>query len=120
MSAAVAVNHLFAGCAVADLAATRVFYEALFGREADLVPNATELCWRLGDAGDVAWLYVIVDPARAGGGITTVLIDDLDGFVAECARRGVAPVEIRAEGEGARKARFLDPDGNELGFAQVG
>ncbi|WP_272474091.1 VOC family protein [Baekduia alba] len=105
---------------MADLAAARVFYEALFGREADLVPNDTELCWRLGDAGDVAWLCVVVDPVRAGGAISTVLIDDLDAWVAECAARGVAPVEIRREGDAGRKARFVDPDGNELGFAQVG
>jgi catechol 2,3-dioxygenase-like lactoylglutathione lyase family enzyme len=118
MCAAV-VNHLFAGCAVADLAAARVFYEAVFGREADLVPNDSELCWRLDDGG-LCWFYVVVDPGRAGGGISTVLVDDLDGLVAAWAARGVEPVEIRQEGPDARKARLLDPDGNELGFAQVG
>jgi catechol 2,3-dioxygenase-like lactoylglutathione lyase family enzyme len=110
-------THLFAGCAVADLAAARVFYEALFGREADLVPNDTELCWKLTDA---LWVYAVVDAARAGGGIVTVLVDDLDALVAACAARGVAPVEVRPEGPNGRKARFLDPDGNEVAFAQVG
>jgi len=112
-----AVTHLFAGCAVADLATARAFYERLFDREPDLVPNDAEACWRLGED---TWVYVAVDHARAGGGISTVLVDDLDALVAGWAARGIAPVEIRREGPGARKARVLDPDGNELGFAQVG
>jgi catechol 2,3-dioxygenase-like lactoylglutathione lyase family enzyme len=112
-----AATHLFAGCAVADLAAARAFYERLFGREPDLVPNATEACWQLGED---TWVYVVVDAERAGGGISTILVDDLDAVVTDWATRGIAPVEIRAEGPDARKARVLDPDGNELGFAQVG
>jgi catechol 2,3-dioxygenase-like lactoylglutathione lyase family enzyme len=112
-----AATHLFAGCAVADLAAARVFYEGVFGREADLVPNDRELCWNLGGG---LWVYAIAGRGKAGGGIVTVLVDDLDAVVADCAARGVAPVEIRPEGPSGRKARFLDPDGNELAFAQVG
>jgi hypothetical protein len=65
-------------------------------------------------------MYVIVDAARAGGGISTVLVDDLDALLTGWATRGIAPAEIRAEGDADRKARFVDPDGNELGFAQVG
>jgi catechol 2,3-dioxygenase-like lactoylglutathione lyase family enzyme len=110
-------TNLFAGCAVADLAAARAFYARLFGREPDLVPNATEACWQLGEG---MWVYVIVDAARAGGAINTILVDDLDALVADWASRAIAPDEIRQEGDAARKARVLDPDGNELGFAQVG
>jgi predicted enzyme related to lactoylglutathione lyase len=109
-------THLFAGCAVADLAAARVFYEAVFGRAADLVPNDRELCWDLGGG---RWVYAIAHEAKAGGAIVTVLVDDLDEVVAACAARGVAPAEVRPEGPSGRKARFLDPDGNELAFAQV-
>jgi predicted enzyme related to lactoylglutathione lyase len=110
-----AVTHLFAGCAVADLAAAQAFYERLFDRPPDLIPNATEACWQLGES---SWVYVIVDLERAGGGVNTVLVDDLDVLVAGWAARGIeAPV--RPEGDGARKATVIDPDGNELGFAQV-
>jgi hypothetical protein len=112
-----AVNHLFAGCVVADLAAARPFYERLFGREADLVPHAEEACWKLDDD---KWIVVLQDPGRAGGAVHTALVDDLDGLIEEWAARGLVPDDVRDEGPGARKARIYDPDGNELGFAQVG
>lgn len=108
---------LFAGCAVTDLAAARAFYDAVFGRGPDLVPNADEACWRLTDE---AWVYVIVDPARAGGGVGTVLVDDLDARLADWASRGIVPAEVEDYGNGTRKAVLHDPDGNELGFGQVG
>ena len=117
MAADLGVTHLFAGCAVADIATARAFYERLFGREPDLVPNDREACWQVGED---TWVYAVVDLARAGGGISTILVADLDALVADWATRGIAPVEVRAEGPDARKARVLDPDGNELGFAQVG
>jgi hypothetical protein len=110
-------THLFAGCAVSDVGTARLFYERLFGREPDLVPHAGEACWELAEG---KWVYFVLDAERAGGGISTILVDDLDALVADWATRGIAPVEIRAEGPDARKARVLDPDGNELGFAQVG
>ena len=109
--------QLFAGCAVADLAAARAFYEELLGRGPDLVPNADEACWRLTDE---AWLYVIVDPPRAGGGVLTVLVDDLDARLADWASRGIVPREVEDYGNGTRKATIIDPAGNELGFGQVG
>jgi hypothetical protein len=111
-----AVNHLFAGCAVADLAAARAFYERLLDRAPDMLPNEREACWQLTDD---AWLYVIVDAQRAGGGVNTVLVDDLDARVAGWAARGLAPTKMEEYGNGTRKATILDPDGNELGFGQV-
>jgi catechol 2,3-dioxygenase-like lactoylglutathione lyase family enzyme len=111
-----AVTHLFAGCAVADLRAARAFYERLFGREPDLIPNATEACWELSEG---KWVYFILDEDRAGRGIHTILVDDLDALIAEWATRGIGPDEVRSEGPRGRKARVFDPDGNELGFAQV-
>jgi catechol 2,3-dioxygenase-like lactoylglutathione lyase family enzyme len=112
-----AATHLFAGCVVTDVATARPFYERLFGREPDLVPHAGEACWDLGRG---MWVYYVVDAERAGGGVVTVLVDDLDALLAEWATRGVAPREVRLEGPDARKAYIYDPDGNELGFGQVG
>jgi catechol 2,3-dioxygenase-like lactoylglutathione lyase family enzyme len=114
---AAAATHLFAGCAVSDAEAARPFYERLFGREPDLVPHAGEACWDLGGG---LWVYFVVDAQRAGGGVLTVLVDDLDALIADWATRGIAPDDVRAEGPDARKARLHDPDGNELGFGQVG
>jgi predicted enzyme related to lactoylglutathione lyase len=111
------VTNLFAGCAVADLAVARPFYEALFGRPADMVPHAGEVCWQVREG---SWVYVVEDPPRAGGGLVTVLVADLDALVSEWAARGVVPDVVEAVGDAGRKARIADPDGNELGFAQVG
>jgi hypothetical protein len=111
-----AVTNLFAGCAIADVGAARAFYERLFGREPDLIPNASEACWRLGEG---MWVYFVLDVDRAGRGIHTILVDDLDALVADWASRAISPDEIRQEGPAGRKARVFDPDGNELGFAQV-
>lgn len=115
MSAADEVTHLFAGCAVADLAAALPFYEALFGRGADLEPHDGERCWRLSES---CWVVVVVDPPRAGGGCSTVLVADLDRWLREWSARGVAVDSVESVG-GGRKAVVIDPDGNSLGFAQV-
>jgi predicted enzyme related to lactoylglutathione lyase len=102
---------------VADLATALAFYERLLDRAPDMRPNEREACWQLGDE---AWLYVIVDPARAGGAVNTVLVDDLDARLAAWAQRGIVPAEVEEYASGTRKAVLLDPDGNELGFGQVG
>jgi predicted enzyme related to lactoylglutathione lyase len=115
MARASEVQHLFAGCAVADLAAALPFYEALFGRAADLEPHDGERCWRLSES---CWVVVLVDAARAGGGNSTVLVADLDWWLAEWASRGVEVASVEPVG-GGRKAIVIDPDGNSLGFAQV-
>jgi predicted enzyme related to lactoylglutathione lyase len=109
------VDHLFAGCAVADLAAALPFYEALFGRAADLEPHDGERCWRLSAS---CWVVVVVDAARAGGANNTVLVADLDWWLAAWAQRGVHVDSLEPVG-GGRKAIVIDPDGNSLGFAQV-
>jgi predicted enzyme related to lactoylglutathione lyase len=113
-----AATHLFAGCAVADLAAALPFYEAVFGRPADLEPHDGERCWRLEGSGGGLWINVLVDAARAGGSNNTVLVADLDWWLAGWSARGVAVASIEAVG-GGRKATLVDPDGNALGFAQV-
>ena len=115
MSAAFEVHHLFAGCAVADLAAALPFYEALFGRKADLAPHDGERCWRLSES---CWVVVVVDRERAGGGCSTALVSDLDAWLSGRSERGVPVSSLEPVG-GGRKATVIDPDGNSLGFAQV-
>ena len=80
------VHHLFAGCAVADLAAALPFYEAVFGREPDLAPHDGERCWRVSES---CWVVVVVDAARAGGGNSTMLVADLEWWLREWRARGV-------------------------------
>ena len=57
----VTVEVLFASVPVADLREAVPWYEQLFGREADLVPNENEVMWRMTPSG---WLYVVEDAER--------------------------------------------------------
>ena len=95
-----------------DYAAACAWYERLLGRPPDMLPHAREAVWRLTDE---ASLYVVADPGRAGGGLVTVAVDDLNAQLAAFAERGVE-ARIETLGNGMRKAVVADPDGNELGF----
>jgi hypothetical protein len=112
----VAVEYVFAGVATADIAAARDWYERLFGRPPDLLPNNREACWQLAGAG---WMYVVEDPERAGRGLLTLLVDDLDGLVAGLVERGIEPGPIVPEGGAGRKSVVTDPEGSTIAFAQV-
>ena len=78
---------LFASVPVADLQAAMPWYEQLFGRVADIVPNENEVMWCVAGNG---WLYVIEDPKRAGRTVVTISVNDLDQFVAELTARGLS------------------------------
>ena len=101
-----AVQHVFAGIPVADYASARDWYERLFGRPPDLVPNETEAAWQLSET---AWVYVVADADRAGDALLTVLVDDLEAQVSELADR--APGLYR-------KAEIRDADGNTIAFGE--
>ena len=85
------VEVAFTGVPVSELATGRAFFERLFGRPADVVVNADEVMWRLADP---AWLYVVVDPARAGHALEAFSVDDLDATLAELAGRGISADSI--------------------------
>jgi catechol 2,3-dioxygenase-like lactoylglutathione lyase family enzyme len=106
---------LFAGIPVSDFAAALPWYERLLGSPA-FFPHDTEAVWELAEN---RYLFIVARPERAGGGIPTVMLDDLDGRVAEIAERGLEPERHEDYGNGARKAIYRDPDGNEIGFGGV-
>jgi len=107
---------LFASVPVADLYAAMGWYEQLFGRAADLVPNENEVMWCVAGNG---WLYVIGDPERAGRTVVTTSVSDLDQFVADLASRGIRAGPIEAVGDAGRKANVVDADGNVISWIQV-
>ena len=104
--------ELFAGLRVRDLAAARPWYERLLGEPA-FFPNDVEVVWTLAET---RHLYVEQDPARAGNGLVTVFVGDLDARLAAIAVRGLEPAERETYASGVRKAIFRDADGNEVGF----
>lgn len=112
-----AVNHIFAGIAVADLDAALAWYERLFGRGPDMVPNEREAVWWLAQAGSI---YVVADGTRAGRALLTLIVDDLDAEVGELAGRGLPTGAIETIAEQHRKLVITDPEGNRITLAQVG
>ncbi len=112
-----AVNVLFAGIAVADLDGAIQWYERLLGAPPDMRPNETERCWKLTDE---SWIYVVADRERAGTGLATVMVDDLDERVAAIRQRGIEVGEIESINDQTRKIEIVDPEGNRIGFGQAG
>jgi hypothetical protein len=104
--------HLFAGLRVCDLEAARPWYGQLLG-EPTFFPHATEAVRTLAEDRS---LYVVQHPAGAGKSEVTVFVDDLDIRIASIAARGLEPDEQHTYSNGARKAVYRDPDGNEVGF----
>ncbi len=109
------VTHVFLGIPVVDRADAIDWYTRLIGHPPDMLPNEREAAWQLAGAG---WLYVLVDPPRAGSSLNTLLVDDLDGFLAGLAERRIDAGPVETIGEGVRQAIVTDPDGNRLKIAQ--
>ena len=107
---------LFAGVPVSNFAAALGWYEALFGRPADIHVKDDEDMWRVADA---AWVYVVQDPARAGHALVTISVSDLDVAVRTLEGRGITAAPIEQVGDAGRKASVTDPDGNLIALAQV-
>jgi predicted enzyme related to lactoylglutathione lyase len=108
-------THVFAGVAVADFPGAAAWYERLLGRPPDLVPNWNEVAWQITETG---WIYVVGDSTRAGKGLVTLLVHDLDDRIAEFAERGLAPLRIDTLPNLVRKATITDPEGNRITLGQ--
>jgi catechol 2,3-dioxygenase-like lactoylglutathione lyase family enzyme len=103
--------HLFAGVRVRDYRAARPWYERLFGAPSFL-PHDTEAVWTVAENRSV---YIVEHP-EAGHAVLLLFLDDLDGWVAEVAGRGLEPTERVTYDNGVRKAIYRDPDGNRVEF----
>jgi catechol 2,3-dioxygenase-like lactoylglutathione lyase family enzyme len=107
--------HLFAGLRVSDFEASRAWYERLLG-EPSFFPHDKEVVWTVAEERSV---YILEDPDRAGEGLVTFFLDDLDAAVAEVAARGLDPAERETYTNGVRKVTYRDDDGNEVGFGDA-
>ena len=105
-------TSLFAGIPVGDFAAALPWYERLFG-EPSFFPHATEAVWTIADDRHV---YIVESAGRAGSGLVTLFVDDLDAAVAEIASRGLEPNDRETYSNGVRKVLYRDVEGNEIGF----
>ena len=107
---------LFAGTPVGDFAAAVAWYTTVFGRPADIPVAEDETMWQFSDS---AFVYLVRDPARAGGSLLTLSVADLDLAVAEVSARGVAGAQVEQVGEAGRRVVYTDPDGNRLSLVEV-
>jgi catechol 2,3-dioxygenase-like lactoylglutathione lyase family enzyme len=92
------------------------WYARLLGRPADMLPNDAEAAWQLAES---ASLYLLADPARAGRGVLTVIVEDVDAVVTEVAARGLALGPTEHVGTAGRKCVVTDPDGNEVAIVEL-
>ena len=104
---------LFAGIPVSDYERALFWYERLLGSRPSFAPHATEAVWELADH---RFVFIVERPEHAGHATHTLFVGDLDAMVAEIAARGIQPAEIETYSNGAQKATYRDPDGNEIGF----
>ena len=110
------VSYAFAGLLVSHRDSAADWYARLLGRPADMLPNDSEAAWQLSES---VSLYLRVDPRRAGGGVFTVIVDDLDAVLAEIAARGLALGQMAFVGTAGRKCVVTDPDGNEVEIVEL-
>lgn len=109
-------TELFAGLPVRELQPSLDWYERFLGTPPSFLPNDSEAVWALAEH---RWLYIIVDPERAGRSIQTILCTDLEAVIGQVGGRGIDFVKEERPAEGVRKVMYYDPDGNEIGLGQV-
>ncbi len=111
------MSALFAGVAVTDLDRAVAWWDRLLPDAETFTPNDTEQVWTLGRD---AHVYVVLRPADAGHAAVTLFVDDLVGFRAAAATRGLVPEHVETYDNGVTKLLYRDPDGNEVGVGGTG
>ena len=109
-------TELFGGIPVSDFEVSLDWYTRLFGAPPAFFPNDREAVWAVAEH---RWLYIIVDAARAGGAIQTIMSSDLDALLAAIATRGLTFAAEERPAPDTRKVMFHDPDGNEIGLGSI-
>jgi len=110
------VEIVFACIPVSDLERSVAWYSQLSDRPPDIVVNPDEVMWKMNEE---AWMYLVVDPDRAGGTSVTISVGDLQRVVAELAGRGVTAGTVQPVGESGHKSTLVDPDGNAVSLIEV-
>ena len=109
------IKYVFAGIGVADYDPALAWYTRFFGRSPDVIVTENECMWQVAEA---AWVYVVGDSDRAGRALLTLLVDDLESYVAELGERGLAPGTIETVPGLYRKAVISDPEGNMISLGE--
>ena len=111
-----AITHVFAGIPVANHEAALEWYERLLGRPPDRIPIDGDAVWQLSETG---LIYVVRDAPRAGSSLVTLIVEDLDAWIADVSARGIAAGEIDTAPGAVRRTAITDPDGNRITIGEV-
>ena len=106
------ITHAFLGVPVTDFSAAYGWYERLFDRPADMVPKPGDAVWHLAPRVSI---YVVDDPGRAGSGLLTIAVPDLEALAARVGAGDVA-IDASSSEPGPRRLVIRDGDGNSITF----
>ena len=109
-----AISNALASVAVANLSASRAFYERLFGRPPDRQPMPNVMEWKF-ESGGALQVYQLAE--RAGRGSATFIVTSVDEQRARLKDISANTPEIIESGQ-VTVVMIKDPDGNSLAFAQ--
>jgi predicted enzyme related to lactoylglutathione lyase len=109
--------YLFAALHVQDRDAALPWYQQLFGRPPDFVPNNDEAVWQVADTASV---YILAEGTVVGGGDVNLIVDDLEATLVGLRLRNIHAGPIVMIGDVGRKFRVFDPDGNSIWFTELG
>ncbi len=109
------ITEVLADIPVDDFETARAWYEIFAGRPPDASPAPERAVWRLAGTGGI---QLVTDPARAGGAVVTMIVDDLASQVGFLGLRGIAPDAIDAKPGAARTATIADPAGNTITLSE--
>lgn len=104
---------LYGVICVSDYSAALAWYERLLGSPLSFVAGETEAVWELAPHRSLA---IEQRPEHAGHTVVTIFLEDFDTFMADISSRGIEPAKRDTYDNGVRKALYVDPDGNEIGF----
>jgi predicted enzyme related to lactoylglutathione lyase len=109
---------LYSVIGVSDRANALPWYEAFFGRTADVVIGEEHL-WQTGEG---AWVVIDDRPVRAarvGGAMITFGVSNLDDILARLAAHDIPHEPVETYGNGVRHVVIEDADGNSLSLAEA-
>jgi predicted enzyme related to lactoylglutathione lyase len=109
------IRNALASLAVKDLSQASLWYEKLFGRDADSRPMPELAEWRFDGGG---WLQVYQLPERAGTGSVTLATRDLDEQIQQLRAAGIDPGQ-KITSDKVDVVMIKDPDGNSIAVAQA-
>ena len=103
---------VLAGLAVADVDVALGWYERLLGRPAGALPMDGLAEWHFADGGSI---QLVQDADRAGRGLMTLAVEDLERCVGDLRTRDLNPEAIDDQtSDKVLIATIADPEGNTI------